>query len=149
MGKEIERKFLVKGRYKHLAEKESLIMQGYLSVDDNKVVRLRIAGNEALLTIKARAVTGTIERNEWNIPVSVQDAREMMKLCYPCKIEKIRRIIPAGKHVFEVDEFIYPNEGLVIAEIELDSENEQFKKPDWLGEEVTGKPEYYNSNMLE
>jgi adenylate cyclase len=90
----------------------------------------------------------SLTRNEWEFPISVSDAKEMLKICLPGKIEKTRYIVPSGRHKFEVDVFHDKNEGLIIAEIELSSENEQFDKPEWLGEEVTGKPEYYNANLI-
>ncbi len=89
----------------------------------------------------------SIIRDEWEIPVPVSEALEMMKICLPGKIIKTRYLVPFGHHVFEVDVFHDKNEGLIIAELELLSETEQFEKPEWLGEEVTGKPEYYNANL--
>lgn len=148
MGKEIERKFLVKGEFKHLAVRNIRIIQTYLSIDRDKTVRVRIADDKAFITIKGRSAENSIARNEWEIPVSVPDAREMMKICLPGKIDKTRYLVPSGKHTFEVDVFHDKNEGLIIAEIELSSESERFEKPEWLGEEVTGKPEYYNANLI-
>jgi CYTH domain-containing protein len=148
MGKEIERKFLVKGEFKHLAIKDIRIIQTYLSIDRDKTVRVRIADDKAFLTIKGRPKPNSISRNEWEIPVPVSDAREMMKICMPGKIDKTRYLVPSGRHTFEVDVFHDKNEGLIIAEIELSSESENFEKPEWLGEEVTGKPEYYNANLI-
>ena len=148
MAKEIERKFLVKGDFKHLAVREINILQTYLSIDNNKSIRLRIAGDKAFLTIKARSEANSISRDEFEVPVAVDDAMDMMKLCLPGRIEKTRYIIPSGKFNFEVDVFHGKNEGLIIAEIELASESEPFEKPGWLGEEVTGKPEYYNANLI-
>jgi CYTH domain-containing protein len=148
MGKEIERKFLVKGEFKHLAIKNIRIIQTYLSIDRDKTVRVRIADDKAFLTIKGRPKPNSISRNEWEIPVPVSDAREMMKICMPGKIDKTRYLVPSGRHTFEVDVFHDKNEGLIIAEIELSSESENFEKPEWLGEEVTGKPEYYNANLI-
>ena len=148
MGKEIERKFLVKGEFKHLAIKDIRIIQTYLSIDRDKTIRVRIADEKAFLTIKGRPEPNSISRNEWEIPVPVSDAREMMKICLPGKIDKTRYLVPSGHHTFEVDVFHDKNEGLIIAEIELSSESEKFEKPEWLGEEVTGKPEYYNANLI-
>jgi adenylate cyclase len=148
MGKEIERKFLVKGEFKHMSVKNMRIIQTYLSIDRDKTVRVRIADDKAFITIKGRPAENSIARNEWEIPVSVPDAREMMKICLPGKIDKTRYFVPSGKHTFEVDVFHDKNEGLIIAEIELTSESERFEKPEWLGEEVTGKPEYYNANLI-
>jgi len=148
MAKEIERKFLTKGEFKHLATSKIKILQAYLLIDPDKTIRLRIAGDKAYFTIKGRPVKNSISRDEWEVPVPVNDAREILKLCLPGKIEKTRYNIPSGKHIFEVDVFHDKNEGLIIAEIELDSESEKFERPEWLGEEVTGKPEYYNANLI-
>jgi adenylate cyclase len=148
MGKEIERKFLVKGEFRHLAIRKYDILQRYLSIDPDKTIRIRMTGDTALLTIKGRPLRGSISRNEWEIPISASDAREIMDICLPGTIEKTRYIVPFDNHSFEVDVFHGRNEGLVIAELEMDSEDEQFQKPDWLGEEVTGRPEYYNSSLI-
>jgi len=148
MATETERKFLVKGKFRHLAVKEINIIQSYLSIDPDKTIRLRIADEKAFLTIKGRPLKNTITRNEWEVQVPVTDAQEMMPLCLPGRIVKTRYLIPSGRHVFEVDIFHEKNEGLIIAEIELISEDEQFVKPDWLGEEVTGNPDYYNANLI-
>ena len=111
-------------------------------------MRLRIAGDDAFITVKGRPKGESISRNEWEFHIPVGDAREMMNLCLPGMIEKTRYIIPSGVHCFEVDVFHGKNEGLIIAEIELSDESEEFEKPAWLGEEVTGKPEYYNANLI-
>ena len=148
MATETERKFLVKGAFRHLAAREIKIVQSYLSIDPDKTIRLRIADEKAFLTIKGRPLKNTITRNEWEVQVPVTDAEEMMHLCLPGRIVKTRYLIPSGRHVFEVDVFHEKNEGLIIAEIELISEDEQFTKPDWLGEEVTGNPKYYNANLI-
>jgi adenylate cyclase len=147
MATETERKFLVQGKFKHLAVKKIPIMQSYLTKDPDKTIRVRIADNKAYLTIKSRLFKDSIARGEWEFQIPVQDAYEMMKICLPGKIVKTRYIIPFGGHQFEVDEFHDKNEGLVIAEIELTTEDEHFDIPDWLGSEVTGNPDYYNSNM--
>lgn len=88
------------------------------------------------------------ERNEWEVELKLSDAKEILEICLPGKIEKSRYLVPYENHVFEVDVFHGKNEGLVIAEVELTDVNEWFEKPDWLGEEVTGRPEYYNSNLI-
>lgn len=147
MATEIERKFLVKGEFRHLAVKKIPITQAYLLKDRDKTIRIRIAETMAFLTIKSPMTSETISRSEWEFQIPVQDASEMMKVCLPGKIIKTRFIIPAGRHKFEVDVFHDKNEGLVIAEIELTSEDERFDIPEWLGEEVTGNPNYYNSNL--
>lgn len=148
MATEIERKFLVRGEFRYLAIKKVKITQTYLSIDPDKTIRIRIAGRKAFLTIKSKPHGRSIARGEWEIQIPKADAVEIMKICLPGKIEKTRYMIPAGKHMFEVDVFHDKNEGLVIAEIELSSESEKFKKPGWLGEEVTGKPQYYNANLI-
>jgi CYTH domain-containing protein len=147
MATETERKFLVRGEFKHLAVKQIQITQSYLSKYPDKTIRLRIADANAFLTIKGRLKRDTIARSEWEFQIPVRDASEMMKISLPGKIVKTRYLIPSGIHTFEVDVFHDKNEGLVIAEIELASEDEQFDIPDWLGEEVTGNPAYYNSNL--
>jgi adenylate cyclase len=148
MGKEIERKFLVKGEFMHLARKEIKILQSYMSIDTDKTIRLRIADDKAFISIKSRIQNNSIIRDEWEIPVPVSDALDMMKICLPGKIIKTRYLVPFGHHIYEVDVFHDKNEGLIIAELELLSETEEFEKPEWLGEEVTGKPEYYNANLI-
>ena len=149
MAKEIERKFLVRGEFRHLAIKELNIIQTYLSIDPLKSIRLRITGSDATITIKSKIKEQSITRNEWEFPIPLSDAGEILDLCIPGKVVKTRYIIPAeGKLKFEVDVFHEKNEGLVIAEIELSAEDEEFRKPEWLGEEVTGRPEYYNVNLI-
>jgi len=148
MAAETERKFLVKGEFRHLAAKKVRIIQTYLSVDPERTIRIRIAGRKASLTIKGRPKARSITRGEWEIRIPLNDAKEMMKICLPGKVDKTRYMVPSGKHLFEVDVFHDKNEGLVIAEIELASESERFEKPAWLGEEVTGKPGYYNANLI-
>jgi adenylate cyclase len=148
MATEIERKFLVKGEFRHLAVKEIDITQAYISVEKNKTIRIRISGNEAFLTIKSQIAGQSFARNEWEFKIPLSDAKEMTKICLPGKIVKTRYLIPFGKHTWEVDDFHDKNEGLVIAEIELGSENEEFVKPDWLGKEVTGDSRYFNSNLI-
>ena len=148
MAAETERKFLVKGEFRHLAAKKVRIIQTYLSVDPERTIRIRIAGREASLTVKGRPKARSITRDEWEVRIPLNDAKEMMKICLPGKVDKTRYKIPSGKHLFEVDVFHDKNEGLVIAEIELASESERFEKPAWLGEEVPGKPGYYNANLI-
>jgi adenylate cyclase len=147
MATETERKFLVKGEFRHLAVRQIQITQSYLLKDPYKTIRLRIADDKAHLTIKTPLTFETIARNEWEFQIAISDATEMLKICLPGKVIKTRYLIPSGRHTFEVDAFHDKNEGLVIAELELESENEQFDIPEWLGEEVTGNPAYYNSNL--
>jgi adenylate cyclase len=148
MAIETERKFLVSGNFKMKATKQKNIIQKYLVIDPDKTVRVRISDDKAFLTIKSRLTTGSISRSEWEVAIPVEDARGMMKICLPGKIEKTRYLVPSGKHTFEVDVFHDKNEGLIIAEVELGSESEEFEKPEWLGREVTGDPAYYNANLL-
>ncbi|HOW10306.1 MAG TPA: CYTH domain-containing protein [Bacteroidales bacterium] len=148
MATETERKFLVKGEFRHLVSGKKEIIQGYLSVDSERVIRIRIVDNKSYITIKSSSGPTGITRNEWQYDIPLNDALELMSICLPGRIEKTRFIVPSGKHTIEIDEFHGKHEGLVIAEIELEDENEAFIKPEWLGEEVTGRPEYYNSNMI-
>ena len=148
MATETERKFLVKSEFRHLAVKEITIIQSYLSIDPDKTIRLRIADDKAFLTVKSRPQKNSITRNEWEVQIPVTDAEEMMRVCLPGRIVKTRYLIPSGKHTFEVDVFHEKNEGLIIAEIELTKDDEHFDKPEWLGEEVTGIPQYYNANLI-
>ena len=147
MATETERKFLVKGEFRHLAVREIKMIQSYLSIDSNKTIRLRIADDKAYLTIKSRPEPNSITRNEWEVQIPVRDAEEMMGICLPGEVVKTRYLVLSGKHTFEIDVFHEKNEGLVVAEIELTSEDEHFDKPEWLGEEVTGQPQYYKANL--
>jgi adenylate cyclase len=148
MATETERKFLVKSEFRHLAVREIKIIQTYLSIDPDKTIRLRIADDRAYMTVKSRPVMNSITRNEWEVEIPVTDAEEMMHICLPGKVVKTRYLVPSGKHTFEVDVFHDKNEGLVIAEIELNADDEYFERPLWLGEEVTGRPQYYNANLV-
>ena len=147
MATETERKFLVKGEFRHLAVRQIQITQFYLLKDRDKTIRIRIADDLAFLTIKTPLKSDSIARNEWEFSIPPEDAAAIMKISLPGKIIKTRYIIPAGVHRFEVDVFHDKNEGMVVAEIELTHEDEKFDIPDWLGEEVTGNPAYYNSNL--
>jgi adenylate cyclase len=148
MATETERKFLVKSEFRHLAVREIKIIQTYLSIDPDKTIRLRIADNRAYMTVKSRPKMNSITRNEWEFEIPLTDSEEMMHICLPGKVVKTRYLVPSGKHTFEVDVFHDKNEGLVIAEIELSSDDEYFEKPQWLGEEVTGLSQYYNANLV-
>ncbi len=148
MGKEIERKFLVKPGFNVNLPEAVNIRQGYFSVDPLRTVRLRIYGEKALLTVKSRADSDNLARYEWELELPLSMAQEMMEVCLPERIIKSRYSIPWGGHTYEVDVFHGKHEGLILAEIELETESDQFEKPDWLGEEVTGNPDYYNSNLI-
>jgi adenylate cyclase len=145
MALEIERKFLVKGDYKQYAYAREEIVQGYLSSVEGRTVRVRVKGEKACLTIKGKSDDSGISRFEWEKEISVEDARDLLNLCEPGIIDKVRHYIKSGKHIFEVDEFHGENEGLTMAEIELSAEDDEFGKPHWLGQEVTGDRRYYNS----
>lgn len=148
MATEIERKFLVKGPYKDLAFRQFHIMQGYISSQTGKTVRVRIKGDKGYITIKGKSSESGMSRFEWEKEITVDDAKELFPLCEPGLIDKIRYEIKVGKHLFEVDEFFGENAGLTIAEIELSEESEEFIRPEWLGQEVTGDRRYYNSSLL-
>lgn len=145
---EIERKFLVKSNaYKKDASSQTRIVQGFLNTNPERTVRVRIKGNKGFLTVKGRSNVSGTTRFEWEAEISISEATNLIDLCEPVILEKIRFEIPAGNHVFEVDEFFGENKGLVVAEIELEHEDEVFLKPDWLGTEVTGEIKYYNSQL--
>jgi adenylate cyclase len=148
MSKEIERKFLVKGDYLQEVVKSKKITQGYLSSVPERAVRVRIKGGKGFLTIKGIGNQSGTTRYEWEKEISVQDAEDLLKICEPGVIDKTRYIVKHGKHVFEVDEFYGENEGLTIAELELESEDEAFDKPEWLGKEITGEVKYYNVMLM-
>lgn len=147
MGVEIERKFLVRNSaWKALAQ-GVLLRQGYLSSAPERIVRVRIEGTTAVLTIKGR--TTGMTRSEWEYPIPMADAQAFLdKLCERPIIEKYRYRIPVEGMTWEVDEFLGENAGLVVAEIELESEQQAFAKPDWIGEEVTHDARYFNANLL-
>ncbi|MGG7033907.1 MAG: CYTH domain-containing protein [Flavobacterium sp.] len=145
---EIERKFLVNSsEYKDEAFSKKRISQGYICNDPKRTVRIRIKENQGFITIKGESSESGMSRFEWEKPIPVEEAIELLKLCNSGKIDKTRYEVKSGNHVFEVDEFHSENEGLVIAEIELNSESETFEKPHWLGQEVTTDEKYYNSYL--
>jgi adenylate cyclase len=147
MGVEIERKFLLVGDAWRKLGEPVLLRQGYLSSNPERVVRVRIEDNSGTMTIKGRSVGAT--RGEWEYPIPLADANELLdRLCEQPIIEKYRRRIPFAGNIWEVDEFLGANQGLMFAEVELDSEEQQFAKPDWIGAEVTDDPRYYNSNLI-
>ena len=148
MGVEIERKFLLTGDgWRSLAE-PVLLRQGYLSSNPERTVRVRTEGDQGTLTIKGKSAGAT--RGEWEYPIPLMDANELLeRLCEQPLIEKYRRRIAFAGNVWEVDEFLGANQGLMFAEIELDSEQQQFDKPDWIGAEVTHDRRYFNSNLIQ
>jgi len=148
MANEIERKFLVIGDFKNLASKETRIVQGYLSSIPERTVRVRIKGDKGFITIKGIGNASGATRYEWEKEIPTTEVEELLKICEPGVIDKTRFLVKVGEHTFEVDEFYGENQGLVVAEIELSEENESFKKPEWLGAEVTGDVKYYNSMLM-
>jgi len=148
MANEIERKFLVKGEFKNLASKETRIVQGYLSSIPERTVRVRIKGDKGFITIKGIGNTSGATRYEWEKEIPASEVEELLKICEPGVIDKTRYLVKVGNHTFEVDEFYGENQGLTVAEIELSSESEDFVKPEWLGDEVTGDTKYYNSMLM-
>ncbi len=148
MANEIERKFLVKGEFKNLASKETRIVQGYLSSVPERTVRVRIKGDKGFITIKGIGSASGATRYEWEKEIPYSEVEELLKICEPGVIDKTRYLVKVGNHTFEVDEFYGENKGLTVAEIELGSESEEFVKPEWLGEEVTGNTKYYNSMLM-
>jgi adenylate cyclase len=148
MANEIERKFLVKGEFKNLASKETRIVQGYLSSVPERTVRVRIKGDKGFITIKGIGNASGASRYEWEKEIPTNEVDELLKICEPGVIDKTRYLVKFGDHNFEVDEFYGDNKGLILAEVELASENEKFEKPDWIGEEVTGDTKYYNSMLM-
>jgi len=150
MAEEIERKFLVKGDYKKYAIKSYKIIQGFLSTVPERTVRIRIKENKGFITIKGIGNKSGVSRYEWEKEIILKEAEELLSICEPGVIDKTRFIIPANNNLFfEVDEFYGKNEGLVVAEIELSSEDQYIEKPNWLGEEVTGQTKYFNSMLKE
>lgn len=148
MPQEIERKFLVTGEYKSKASEQSRIVQGYISSARGRTVRVRIRDGKGYLTIKGASNASGVSRYEWEKELPLAEAEELMKLCEPGVIDKTRYLVQSGRHTFEVDEFYGENDGLVVAEVELTSEDEAFEKPDFVGREVTGDIRYYNSQLM-
>ncbi|NBV15741.1 CYTH domain-containing protein [Janthinobacterium sp.] len=147
MGIEIERKFLLAGDAWRGLGQAVLLRQGYLSSARERVVRVRIEGEQAMLTIKGANVGAS--RGEWEYPIPLADAVELLDgLCEQPLIEKVRHRIEHAGMVWEVDEFLGANAGLVVAEIELASEDQLFEKPEWVGAEVSGDARYYNANLI-
>lgn len=145
---EIERKFLVTSTiFKDKAKKNTRIIQGYLNSHPERAVRVRIKGDKGFLTIKGKSnATGTT-RFEWEKEINLEEAEKLLTICEEGVIEKIRYEIPFGSHIIEVDEFLGKHKSLLLAEIELQHEDETFLKPDWFGKEVTGDIRYYNSQL--
>ena len=148
MAQEIERKFLVAGDFKQAAGNAVRITQGYLSSVPERIVRVRVKGEKGFITVKGIGNDTGASRFEWEKEIPVEDVKELLKICEPGVIDKTRYLVDCGAHTFEVDEFYGDNEGLVVAEVELSDENEEFSRPEWLGEEVTGDKKYYNAMLM-
>ncbi|MBU2937928.1 CYTH domain-containing protein [Lacinutrix sp. C3R15] len=145
---EIERKFLVKSTaFKDEAFKQTRIVQGFLSTNKNRTVRVRLKGEQGFLTVKGASSKNGLSRFEWEKEITKTEAESLLQLCKKGVIDKIRYEVKVNNHIFEVDEFFGENQGLIVAEVELQTETETFVKPDWLGKEVTGKIKYYNSQL--
>jgi adenylate cyclase len=148
MQTETERKYLVSSvNFKEEAFRKSRIRQGYLSSVPERTVRVRIKDETSFITIKGKSDKMGLSRLEWEIEIPLEDGEALLNLCEPGLIDKIRYEIKKGTLIFEVDEFLGENLGLIVAEIELESENQDFEKPVWLGDEVTGDIRYFNSNL--
>lgn len=148
-GLEIERKFLVKkdDAYKSAAFSSSHIQQGYIPAE-GATVRVRTRDDKAYLTIKGKSVNGGMTRYEFEKEITKDEAQHLLQLCQGGVIDKRRYLVKSGNHIFEVDEFYGDNEGLVMAEVELESETEAYEKPDFIDREVTGDKRFYNSHLL-
>lgn len=144
---EIERKFMVVGDYKKFATSHSRIMQGYICSGRGRTVRVRLRDDKGYLTIKGPSLNGGLSRYEFEKEITRDEALSLMRLCEPGIIDKIRWLVPQGNHTYEVDEFFGDNAGLVVAEVELRSEDEYFEHAPFLGVEVTGDRKYYNSSL--
>lgn len=145
MGTEIERKFLVAGDGWKAGAAGRRLRQGYLSFDPDRTVRVRIAGERAWLNIKGR--TEGIRRLEFEYEIPVADAVQLLDLSQAAVIDKTRYLVEHGDRTWEVDEFHGENEGLVVAELEVRDERDEFERPSWLGAEVSGDPRYYNARL--
>ena len=149
MGQEIEKKFLVTSdEFKKQASKETRITQGYISSVPERTVRVRIKGKSGFITIKGIGNDSGASRFEWEKEIPVSEVEDLLKICEPGVIDKTRYEVKLGNHTFEVDEFYGENQGLVVAEVELENETDHFEKPSWLGVEVTGDVKYYNSMLM-
>ena len=148
MAQEIERKYLVVGEFKYLAHNSMHLIQGYIA-SGKRTVRVRIGDSGAWLTIKGPSRNGGLSRYEWEKEIDVEEAKELLQLAEGAVIDKVRYYVDYEGHTIEVDEFHGDNEGLVMAEIELQSEDERVVLPKWLGREVTGEKRFYNSHLRE
>lgn len=147
MAQEIERKFLVRGDFKSKATEVSHIQQGYI-INGLVSMRVRVLADKGFITIKGPADDAGVSRYEWEKEIPFNKALVLFDLCGIHTIDKHRYLVPVGQHTFEVDEFHGENEGLVVAEVELSSEEESFSIPSFLGREVTGEVKYYNASLI-
>jgi adenylate cyclase len=146
---EIERKFLVASDdFKRNATRHFNIVQGFLSTHPERTVRVRINDTCGYITVKGLSSDSGMSRFEWEKDIAIDEAKDLLLLCEQPLLEKVRYEIPVGDLLFEVDEFKGLNEGLIIAEVELTRESDSFDRPDWLGNEVTGRIKYYNSQLV-
>ncbi|GGI87636.1 CYTH domain-containing protein [Shewanella gelidii] len=149
MAQEIERKYLLKNdSFKADVRKEQRIIQGYLCSVPERTVRVRVKGDKGFLTIKGIGNESGASRYEWEKEITTAEAQELLKICEPGVIDKTRYLVDFQGMTFEVDEFYGDNLGLIVAEVELESETQAFVKPAWLGAEVTGDAKYYNSMLM-
>lgn len=147
---EIERKFLVTSdAYKNRACNSERITQGFLNTDPERTVRVRLKGDHGFIAVKGKSSASGLSRFEWEMEIPLEEAKGLLKLCEEGIIDKIRYEIKVESHIFEVDEFLGDNQGLTLAEVELRSEEDIFMRPHWLGKEVTGQIQYYNSQLSE
>ncbi len=145
---EIERKFLVTSEaFKEESQTKTRIIQGFLNTDEERTVRVRLKGDIGFLTVKGKSSDDGLTRFEWETEISKIEAEALLELCEQGIIDKMRYEVEVGNHMFEVDEFFGDNEGLMMAEVELNHALEIFEKPRWLGKEVTGDIKYYNSQL--
>lgn len=145
---EIERKFLVTSNvFKTEALKSTRIIQGFLNTHKERTVRVRLKGDSGFITVKGQSTPNGLSRFEWEKEISKAEAEALLELCEPGIIDKMRYEVKVGTHTFEIDEFYGDNSGLIIAEVELETENDVFEKPNWLGVDVTGIIKYYNSQL--
>lgn len=144
---EIERKYLVTGDFKSQAKSHTSICQGYLVADAKRTVRIRLRGTKGYITIKGESSADGLQRFEWEKEIDADEARQLLKLCMPGSLEKVRWLVEFDGHTFEVDEFEGENKGLIMAEVELNNTNEKVNLPNWIGKEVTGDKRFYNSYL--
>lgn len=148
MSLEIERKFLVTDdSYKQQAFSCDRIAQGYVCRQGGNSTRVRVRGDKGYITIKGPSLDGGLSRYEWEKEIPVNEAWELMRLCSGIIIDKHRYLVKCGNHVYEIDEFHGDNEGLTVAEVELQSVDEPFERPSFIGAEVTGDAKYYNGHL--